>query len=173
MSPTPPHLRTLEEIEKVGIPGLLEVLREEGIDDVRYALWDATGWQRDYSPPAWRNRATEEQKRMGWEMAVRIEKIVATVLDEAHKRQVEEVMKNVVRGTGRVLRVSGFFTPQPLPRVRRKGSRHSQLHRCTLPCAQDRFSRLQGPLRREGRHHTSSSPASCPPCGSRAVILSS
>jgi hypothetical protein len=29
---------------------------------------------------------------MGWEMAVRIEKIVATVLDEAHKRQVEEVM---------------------------------------------------------------------------------
>jgi hypothetical protein len=81
MSDTPPHLKTLEEIaleeiEKTGIPGLIEGLREEGLDGVRYALWDATGWQRDYSPPAWRNRATEEQKRKGWEMAVRIEKKV-------------------------------------------------------------------------------------------------
>ena len=42
----------------------------------------STGWHRDYSPPAWRNRATEEQKREGWEMAVRIEKIIATVLRE-------------------------------------------------------------------------------------------
>ena len=57
---------------------------------MRYALWDATGWHRYYSPPAWRNRATGEQKRKGWEMAVRIEKIVATVLDEAHEQQVEE-----------------------------------------------------------------------------------
>jgi hypothetical protein len=32
---------------------------------MRYTLWDATGWHRDYSPPAWRNRATEEQKRIG------------------------------------------------------------------------------------------------------------
>ena len=59
---------------------------------MRYALWNATGWHRDYSPSAWRNRATEKQKREGWEMAVRIEKIIATVLDEAHRRQVEEVM---------------------------------------------------------------------------------
>ncbi len=58
----PPHLKTLEEIEKTGIPGLVEVLREEGIDAVRYALWDATGWHRDYSPPTWRNKATKEQK---------------------------------------------------------------------------------------------------------------
>lgn len=92
MNDTPPHLQALEEIEQGGIPGLPEVLREEGIDGVRYALWNVAGWHRDYSPPAWRSRATEEQKREGWEMAVRIEKIVAKVLHETHKRQIEEVM---------------------------------------------------------------------------------
>ena len=74
------------------------MLREEGTDGVRYALWDATGWHRDYSPAAWRNRATEEQKRIGWEMVVRIEKIVTTVLHEAHKRQVEEAMETLEEG---------------------------------------------------------------------------
>jgi hypothetical protein len=43
MNPTPPHLEALEEVERAGIPGLLEMLSEEGIDGVRYALWDATG----------------------------------------------------------------------------------------------------------------------------------
>jgi hypothetical protein len=38
MKDTPPHLRTLEEIEKAGIPGLLEVLREEGLDGIRCVL---------------------------------------------------------------------------------------------------------------------------------------
>lgn len=98
MSTTPPHLKILEEIEREGISGLLEVLREEGIDGVRYALWDATGWHRDYSPPAWRNRATTEQKKRGWEMAVRIEKIIVTVLHEAHKQQVEEAMETLAEG---------------------------------------------------------------------------
>ena len=98
MKDTPSHLRVLEEIEEVGIPGLLEVLREEGIDGVRYALWDTTGWHRDYSPPAWRNRATEEQKRIGWEMAVRIERIIVSVLHEAHERQVEETIETLVEG---------------------------------------------------------------------------
>jgi hypothetical protein len=84
MRDTPPHLKALEEIEREGIPGLVEVLREEGLDAVRYVLWDATGWHKDYSPPAWRNRATKKQKQMGWEMAVRIEKILCVVLDEAH-----------------------------------------------------------------------------------------
>ena len=98
MKDTPPHLQALEEVKRAGIPGLLEVLREEGIDGVRYALWNASGWHRDYSPPAWRSRATAEQKREGWEMAVRIEKIIATVLDEAHKRQVEEVMDTLEEG---------------------------------------------------------------------------
>ena len=98
MKGTPPHLQALEEVERAGISGLLEVLREEGVDGVRYALWNVSGWHRDYSPPAWRNRATDEQKREGWEMAVRIEKIIATVLDEAHKRQVEEVMDTLQEG---------------------------------------------------------------------------
>ena len=37
-----------------------------------------------------RDRALEVQKRIGWEVAVRIDKIIATVLHVAHKRQVEE-----------------------------------------------------------------------------------
>jgi hypothetical protein len=88
----------LEEIERTGILGLVEVLREEGIEAVRYVLWDDTGWHKDYSPPAWRNRATAEQKRRGWEMAVRTEKILATVLHEAHQRQVENTMDTLSEG---------------------------------------------------------------------------
>ena len=98
MKETPPHLKALEEIERHSLSGLVEVLREEGLDAVRYTLWDATGWHRDYSPPAWRTRATEEQKRVGWELAVRIEKILCTVLDEAHKRQVEETAETLSEG---------------------------------------------------------------------------
>ena len=52
MKDMPPHLQTLEEVERSAIPGLLEVLREEGIDGVSYVLWNASGWHRDYSPPA-------------------------------------------------------------------------------------------------------------------------
>ena len=64
MSTTPEHLKVLEEIEREGIPGLMEVLREEGIEGVRYTLWDATGWHRDYSPPVWRNRAGESKSAL-------------------------------------------------------------------------------------------------------------
>ena len=42
--------------------------------------------------PAWRNRATAEQKRLGWAMVVRIEKVLCTVLHETHERQVEGTM---------------------------------------------------------------------------------
>jgi hypothetical protein len=56
------------------------------------------GWYMDYSPLAWSNRATDEQKRKGWEMAMRIEKILCTVLDEAHKRQVEETTETLSEG---------------------------------------------------------------------------
>jgi phage tail sheath protein FI len=48
--------------------------------------------------PAWGNRATAEQKRKGWEMAVRIEKILCTVLQEVHKRQVDETMDTLAEG---------------------------------------------------------------------------
>ena len=98
MKETPPYLQALEEIERSSIPGLVEVLREEGVEAVPYVLWDATGWHKDYSPPAWRNRATEEQKRIGWEMAVRIEKILCSVLHEAHRQQVEETMETLSEG---------------------------------------------------------------------------
>ncbi|MDP9484524.1 MAG: hypothetical protein M3Q49_01810 [Actinomycetota bacterium] len=98
MSPTPPHLKTLEEIERTCVPGLVEVLRTEGIEGVRYALWDMTGWHRDYDPCVWRSRATEEQKRGGWEMWVRMEKIAAIVLQKAHERQVEEATDALEEG---------------------------------------------------------------------------
>ena len=34
---TPEHLQAVEEIEPVGIAGLVAVLQEKGIDGVRYA----------------------------------------------------------------------------------------------------------------------------------------
>ena len=74
------------------------MLREEGIHAVRHALWNATGWHRDYSPPAQRIRAPAEKKRKGGETAVRIEKIIALVLHETHERQVEEVMETLSEG---------------------------------------------------------------------------
>lgn len=50
MTYVPLHLKALEEIEREGIPGLVEVLREEGIDAVRYIFWDAIVWHRDFDP---------------------------------------------------------------------------------------------------------------------------
>ncbi len=73
MKRRPPHLKTLEEIERECIPGLVEVLREEGLEAVRYFLWDLTGWHHNYDPLLWRNRATEEHNRVGWEMWARMD----------------------------------------------------------------------------------------------------
>jgi hypothetical protein len=69
-------LKALEEIKGEGLSNLVEVLREEGLDAVWHVLWNATGCHREHGPPAQRNRTTEEKKRVGWEMAVRIEKIL-------------------------------------------------------------------------------------------------
>jgi hypothetical protein len=79
----PLHLKALEEIEKSGIPSLAAVLREESLASGSYALWNTTGWHRDYSPPTWRSQAIKEQKRE------------VTVLYEAHRRQVEEMMETL------------------------------------------------------------------------------
>ncbi len=59
MKDTPQHLKTLEEIEREGLPGLVEVLREEGLDGVRYV----SSWHSDYSPPlgATGHRGAEEE----------------------------------------------------------------------------------------------------------------
>jgi hypothetical protein len=35
MSPTPEYLEALEELERDGLPGLVEVLHQEGLDAVR------------------------------------------------------------------------------------------------------------------------------------------
>jgi hypothetical protein len=98
MSESKPHLKTLEEIERECILGLVEVLRTEGVEGVRYALWDMTNWHADYDPCIWRSRATEDQKRVGWEMWVRMEKILCTVLDAAHTKQIEETMDALSEG---------------------------------------------------------------------------
>ena len=57
-----------------------------------------THWHEHYDPCIWRNRATEKQKQIGWEMWMRMEKIIATVLDEAHKQQIEETMDTLEEG---------------------------------------------------------------------------
>lgn len=57
-----------------------------------------TAWHRDYYPCVWRKRATEEQKRIVWEMWVRMEKILAMVLHETYNKQVEEAMEALSEG---------------------------------------------------------------------------
>ena len=92
------HLKTLDEIERDCIPGLVEILRTEGVEGVRYALWDMTNWHAKYDPCIWRSRATEERKRAGWESWVRMEKIIATVLHAAHEKQIDEAMDAFTEG---------------------------------------------------------------------------
>ncbi len=87
----------MQQIEQDGLPGLAEVLRQEGLDAVRYVLWDATNWHKDYAL-ALRGGATREQKREGWEMFVRMEKILVTVLHEALKQQAEETIHTLSEG---------------------------------------------------------------------------
>jgi hypothetical protein len=61
-------------------------------------LRDTYHQARDYSPPARRNRATAEQKQVGWEIAVRIETILCMVLHEAYMQQVRETMEILDEG---------------------------------------------------------------------------
>jgi hypothetical protein len=42
MGNTSPHLQALEEIEKEGISGFVEVLREEGLDPMRLSILPPT-----------------------------------------------------------------------------------------------------------------------------------
>ena len=75
MKDTPPHLKDLEEIEHEGITGLVEALRQEGLEAVRRILRGMTSWHEVYdNPRLWRDRVPEEQKRIGWEMQVRMER---------------------------------------------------------------------------------------------------
>ena len=51
-----------------------------------------------HDPRVWRIWADEEQKRVGREMWVRMEKVVAVVLHEAHRLQIEEAMDALEEG---------------------------------------------------------------------------
>jgi hypothetical protein len=82
MGDAKPHLGALEEIERECLPSLVRVLKEESLKAVRYFLWDMMGWHRDHDPCLWRNRATEELKRVGWEMWVRMDKCAGALLRE-------------------------------------------------------------------------------------------
>jgi len=101
MSDPKPNLETLEEIERECLPSLVQVLREEGLEAVRYFLWDLMGWHHNYDPVLRRNRATEEHKREGWEMRVRMDKIMCTVRREAHEWQIEETLDALSDGPER------------------------------------------------------------------------
>jgi hypothetical protein len=100
VGPTPEHLEALEEIERDGLPGLTEVLQKEGLEAVRYVLWDATGWHEDYALAlAWSSSGpTEERQLKGWEMFVRMEKILTAVLYEVLRQQVGETMNALSEG---------------------------------------------------------------------------
>ena len=52
---------------------------------------------RDYIPRLEESDCSGTE-RVGWEMAVRIEKLLCTVLDETHKRQVEETTETLSEG---------------------------------------------------------------------------
>ena len=65
------------------------MLRQEELGAVRYALWGMTGWHANYDPCLRRNRATDRQKRQGWQRWVRMDEIMCAVPRE---QQVEETM---------------------------------------------------------------------------------
>jgi hypothetical protein len=96
-----PHLKALEEIERECLLDLVRVLRKEGLEAIRYTLWDMTKWHRDYDPCVWRDRATEEHNRQGWEKWVRMDRIMCAVPRGAHERQAEEAMGALEDGPGR------------------------------------------------------------------------
>jgi hypothetical protein len=91
------HFEVLEEIERNGLPGLVKMLYEEGLEEVRFVLWDLAGWHEGY-PLALGSGATQEQKRWGWETFVRTEKILIKVLQAALKQQGEETIDAVAQG---------------------------------------------------------------------------
>ncbi|CAA9492604.1 MAG: hypothetical protein AVDCRST_MAG25-3442 [uncultured Rubrobacteraceae bacterium] len=80
---------------------------------MRYAQWDMTGWHRDYAPCVWRRQATDEQKRVGREIWVRRGKITATLLCEAHKRQLQAATGDIEEGPSLSLR--GTSLPPQVP----------------------------------------------------------
>ncbi len=80
------------------MPAIREILRQEGIEGVKYYLWEATGWHEAFDPYVLGDAASEEQKRVGWEMALRIKKIISKALYEEHKQLEEEIRRLAAEG---------------------------------------------------------------------------
>ncbi len=87
----PQHLVVIEEIEKNHTPGLREILIEDGLEAVKFAMWADTGWHETHDPYVLGDRATEEKKRESWELSLRMKKIMATVLHAEYERMIEEI----------------------------------------------------------------------------------
>ena len=87
---------------------------------MRYASFGMPGWHRDYDPCLWKRCATGDQKRVGWEMWVRMEKIIATV---SHERQVEEAMDALEEGQEDFYRSHLESVASPPPRALRPAIR--------------------------------------------------
>jgi hypothetical protein len=93
----PEHFEVLEEIERNGLPGLVKMLCEEGLEEVRFVLWDLAGWHESHALVLG-SEATQEQKQWGWEAFVQTEKILVKVLHAALKQQTEETINAVAEG---------------------------------------------------------------------------
>jgi hypothetical protein len=50
MRNTPPHQQVLEEVERDVIPGLLELLSEEGLDDISLIVSTITALKQNLTP---------------------------------------------------------------------------------------------------------------------------
>jgi hypothetical protein len=91
MDKKPQYLIAIEEIEKEWIPALRNLLRWELLDEFKFTLWGLSGWHEDYDPYIVDEEATEEQKKEGWEMAIRMKKIMARVMYEEYDRLIQEI----------------------------------------------------------------------------------
>ena len=94
---TPEHFEVLEEIQRNELPGFVKMLFEEGLEEVRFVLWNLAGWHEGHDLVLG-SGATQEQKRLGWETFVRTEKILVKVLYIALEQQTEETIDAVADG---------------------------------------------------------------------------
>ena len=92
---------TLEALDKIALnktPVIREILRQDGFEAVKFYLWEATGWHEDFDPYVLGDDAPDEQKIMGWEMALKIKKIISKALYEEHKQQEEAIHRLTFEG---------------------------------------------------------------------------
>jgi hypothetical protein len=78
---------------------LSNYLRWGLLEELKFTLWELTGWHENYDPEVLGDAATEEQKREGWKMAIRMKKIRARLLQEEHDRLVQEIEQDESDGS--------------------------------------------------------------------------